>query len=124
LGLVKALLGQGKGQEAEWLLDHFPDSPEEAVAEKLGPLARLIVEASNGGQNDAHELDGPYHHAGQLAAQADFTAAMDELLQILRQDKRYRQGEPRQVMLALFELLGESDPLTREYRNKLASVLF
>jgi putative thioredoxin len=49
---------------------------------------------------------------------------MDQLLEVLRQDKRYRQGEPRLVMLALFELLGEDNPLTREYRNKLASVLF
>ncbi len=56
--------------------------------------------------------------------QGNISAAMDKLLEIQRQDKRYRRGEPRLVMLALFELLGDDNPLTREYRNKLASVLF
>ena len=125
LGLVRALLAQGKGQAAERLLEGFPESREKVTAEKLSPLAQLITESLSGdSHDDAHRLDSLYHRAGQLAAQANFPAAMDELLQILRQDKRYRQGQPRQVMLAIFELWGQDGPLTREYRNKLASVLF
>jgi thioredoxin-like negative regulator of GroEL len=31
---------------------------------------------------------------------------------------------PRKVLLALFSLLGDLDPLTRKYRDELASVLF
>jgi thioredoxin-like negative regulator of GroEL len=49
---------------------------------------------------------------------------MDGLLETLRRDKRYRKGEPRLVMLGIFELLGEDDPRTLEYRRELASVLF
>ena len=49
---------------------------------------------------------------------------MDGLLDVLRQDKQYLKGEPKNVMLALFELLGDADPLTQTYRNELASVLF
>ncbi len=49
---------------------------------------------------------------------------MDGLLDVLRQDKRYRKGEAKDVLLALFELLGDEDPLTRTYRSELASVLF
>ncbi|MEZ4594997.1 MAG: tetratricopeptide repeat protein [Chloroflexota bacterium] len=49
-------------------------------------------------------------------------AAMDGLLDVLRQDKRYSQA--RQVMLALFALLGDDDDLTQTYRTELASVLF
>ena len=56
---------------------------------------------------------------------ADFRQpAMDALLEVMRKDRRYRGDTPRKVMLAVVELLGEQDPLTREYRNKLASVLF
>ena len=49
---------------------------------------------------------------------------MDGLLDILREDKTYRGGLPKQIMLALFILLGDQDPLTREYREELASILF
>jgi putative thioredoxin len=49
---------------------------------------------------------------------------MDGFLSILREDKNYRDGTVKQVMLALFELLGDQDPTTRKYREELASVLF
>jgi putative thioredoxin len=125
LGLAKSLLAQGKGKDAEHLLKDLPDGPEAAVAEKLKPLAHLLVEAQSiENQADAGKLDTLFYRTGQLVAQGNISEAIDKLLEVLRQDKRYRQGEPRLVMLALFELLGEDDPLTREYRNKLASVLF
>jgi len=50
--------------------------------------------------------------------------ALEGLIAVLRRDKRYRGGEAQKIMLAYFDILGDSDPLTREYRNKLASVLF
>jgi putative thioredoxin len=49
---------------------------------------------------------------------------MDAILTVLRRDKRFRQDEPRLVMLGIFEVLGDQDPLTRDYRSRLASVLF
>jgi putative thioredoxin len=49
---------------------------------------------------------------------------MDGLLEILREDKQYRDGLIKEVMLALFALLGEEDSLTRQYREELASILF
>jgi thioredoxin-like negative regulator of GroEL len=49
---------------------------------------------------------------------------MDGLLDILRQDKRHRDGLPKQALLALFTLLGDDDPLSREARDELASILF
>jgi putative thioredoxin len=48
---------------------------------------------------------------------------MDALLELLRKNRNYRDGEARRVMLALFQYLGD-DPLVNEYRRKLASVLF
>jgi len=125
LGLAKSLLAQGKGEEAEPLLSHLHDGPEATAAEKLQPLVRLLVQAQSAASPaDIGKLDALFYQAGQLVAQGNISAAMDKLLEIQRQDKRYRQGEPRLVMLALFELLGDNNPLTREYRNKLASVLF
>jgi putative thioredoxin len=62
--------------------------------------------------------------AARLIARGNLAAAMDGLLDILRQNKTYRKGLPKEILLALFSLLGEGDTLTREYRDELASVLF
>jgi putative thioredoxin len=125
LGLAKSLLAQGKGKEAEPLLNDLPDGPEATSAEKLQPLVRLLIQTQSAASPpDTGKLDALFYQAGQLVTQGSMSAAMDKLLEVQRQDKRYRQGAPRLVMLALFELLGDDNPMTREYRNKLASVLF
>ncbi len=49
---------------------------------------------------------------------------MDGLLDILREDKHYNDGEARRIMVALLEMLGDNNPITRQYRGELASVLF
>lgn len=125
LGLVKALLAQGRGCEAGEVLDDFPRADEMIAAEKLRPLAAWLcaVEPAEPPLEDS-ELDPAYYQAARLFARGQWEAALDGLLDVLRQDKRYRKGEPRLVILGIFELLSEDDPLTRTYRNELASVLF
>ena len=125
LGLTQALLMLGRGVEAREILDHFPPGQEWVAAERLRPLADLLAGLKDG---DSDALDDPLaaqlHQAARLIARGNLPAAMDGLLDILRQDKTYRKGLPKDLMLALFTLLGEGDPLTREYRDELASVLF
>jgi putative thioredoxin len=125
LGLVKALVAQGHGCEAQELLEDFPRGDTAPTAEKLTDLATLLCEVEGG---DApvvdSDLDAGYYQAARLLARGQLEAGMDGLLDVLRQDKRYRKGQPRRVMLGLFELLGEDDPTTRQYRSELASVIF
>ncbi len=125
LGLIKALLAQGRGCEAEELIENFPRSDQVGAAEKLAALAHLLcaVESADAPLDESN-MDAQYYQAARLLARANFEAGMDGLLDVLRQDKKYRKGEPRLVMLGMFELLGEDDPITRAYRSELASVLF
>ncbi len=123
LSLARALLAQGKAEEANQLLDEVTDGPEMAQAVALRPLASLLLEAATT-TNGAGSLDGLYHTAGEKIAGGDLRGAMDALLDVLRRDKRFRNGEARQVMLAIFAVLGDEHALVREYRTKLASVLF
>jgi putative thioredoxin len=125
LGLAKALLAQGKGREAEPVLGAIKDGAEFAAAEKLRPLASYLI--TSGTVEDIAGADSPAAHffrAARLLGENQLTGAMDELLTVLRRDKRYRNGEPRQIMLGLLELLDDADPQKREYLNKLASALF
>jgi len=125
LGLVKSLLMQGKGKNASAILQHFPAGTEWAIAERLKPLANYLAEVeSNGPYPEDDPLAAEYYQSARLLVRSNMPAAMDGLLDLLRQDKNYRKGEPKAILLGIFELLGENDPLTRQYRDELASILF
>jgi putative thioredoxin len=124
LNLAKALLAQGEGCEARDFLKEIKDGPELVEAEKLLPLANylcLIAEDLTD-EEDLSELEVQYRQGARLISRGNLAAAMDGLLDVLRQDKRY--SEARQVMVAMFALLGDDDDLTQTYRAELASVLF
>jgi putative thioredoxin len=125
LGLVQSLLMQGRGQEALDLLEDFPPGAGWADAEKLRPLAELLTEVEADEELDlADALAVELRQAGRLVLLDNLPAAMDGLLDVLRQDKHYRGDLPRKVLLAIFQLLGDEDELTRQYRDELASVLY
>lgn len=126
LGLAKSLLLLGRPREAQGLLRNFPASREFTQAEILRPLADASVRLEDGPSLAGSEnpLDAAFENALRLVRRGNVEAALDGLLDILRQDKRYRSGEPRLVFVGLLELLGESNPQTRQYRNELAAVLF
>ncbi|HEX9018625.1 MAG TPA: tetratricopeptide repeat protein [Anaerolineaceae bacterium] len=124
LGLVKALLALGKSGEALFILNYFPASREFKSAELLQPLADALMACEKNTLPDENDLDALFGRSIRLAQRGNHLAAMDGLLDILRQDKRYRQEKARQVLLGILELLGPDDPDARQYRNELAQVLF
>ena len=124
LGLAMALLGQGYGTAALEILRNFPASREYARAQQLLPLAEALKNSEDGCLPDETDLDAAYAQAIRLAGRGNLPAALDGLLDILRQNKTYRQGAARQAVVALLELLGPNDPLSRAYRSELAAILF
>ena len=125
LGLPKSLLMQGVGRPALQVLENFPSGSEWSTAMRLKPVAQLLIEVDEGGpQPQDDPLAAAFRQAGRLIGHGKIPAAMDGLLDLLRQDKRYRGGLPKEILVGLFALLGEDDPRTREYRDELASVLF
>jgi putative thioredoxin len=125
LGLAKSLLLQGRNAEGLKILERFPPSREYNAAQTLLPLAKELERIERGEAfDDVHDLDPAFENAMRLARRGNYEAAMDGLLDILREDKRYRGGLARQAMLALLDLLGEANPISRQYRNELAMVLF
>lgn len=125
LGLAKSLLFQGKGEEAKELLTDFPHSREFSQVQTLSTLANVLCELKeNVPSENNHPLEAAFHHALRLFKRGNIEAALDGLLDILREDKHYREGEVKKVILAILELLGDERQMTRQYRNELASILF
>jgi len=124
LGLLKSNLMSGNFTEASRLLEEFPASPEFAQMEVIRPLFDALVKAISEKQTPDDPLEATYQNALNLIIRRNLPAAMDGLIDILRQDKHYRNDEVRKVLLGLFEVLGNSHPLTQQYRQELALVLF
>lgn len=124
LGLAKSLLIQGESDEALSILQNFPPSREYNTAQGLLPLANALYRLNNGKPSTEDALDAAFNRAIHLIERGNLPAALDGLLDILREDKRYRDGEARKVFLGILELLGNEDPLTHQYRQELSSVLF
>ena len=124
LGLARSLLLLRKIKEAHLILRNFPASKEYHAAETMNPLANALTRLQEAPSFSDDPLEAAYLNALRLVSLGNFEAAMDGMLDVLRQDKHYRNGDVRKVLLGMFEMLGEESPLTRQYRSELASVLF
>ena len=124
LGLAKSLLLQGESQESSQILSRFPASREYTAAQTLLPLSLALSDLDQKHLKDDDPLDPAFNQALRLVKRGNIEAAMDGLLDILRENKHYADGRARLTLVALLELLGENNSVTRQYRAELASVLF
>lgn len=124
LGLVRALLLQGEGEEAVVLLRNFPASSEYSTAQLLKPVARTFDELNGGDVQSDNPLEAAFKNGIRLAKRGNILAAMDGFLDILRKDRDYRNGQVKEVFVGLLALIGDDHPDARQYRQDLSAVLF
>jgi putative thioredoxin len=131
--LAKLLWSEGDGEQALKLLDSLPPEARAQAdiahlhahlslaetARQALPLAELDARLAR----NADDLDARYQRAAILLATDDFSGAMAELLLIARTDRSYRRDIGRTSLLALFDLLGNAHPLTRQYQAALSESL-
>ena len=135
LALLKAeaLFAQGRLEEAERELGEVKFDPDfeariEAVkqgiayarAGKAGPGEKELKEKL---AKDPADHDARAALAALYGAKKRYREAMDELLEIVRRAKDWKDGEAKRQLLALFNLAGD-DALVSEYRKKLARALY
>lgn len=127
IGLTRALIPQGKGCEAKRMLEELQgDHNLNAGTERLMPVAEYVCSVGES-DDDGLELtvvEAQYRQAARLLGRGSLAPAMDGLLEVLRYNKEYRSGQAKLVLLGVFELLGDEDPLTNIYRREMASILF
>ncbi|MBK7614732.1 MAG: tetratricopeptide repeat protein [Burkholderiales bacterium] len=123
-------------------IEHWLKAAEAAPGARSAPSLAAAVAANK------RDFEARFEIAQCLLAAGDFTAAMDELLEILMRDKAWNQDLARKTYVAILELMtkpapkpvaGESkgtleltgkaavpasDPVLDQYRRKLSMVLF
>jgi putative thioredoxin len=109
-------LRDGNGCQAENLLNNFPAGPQAQEARKLLPLATFICRGGGnmGGDTAVQSL---YGQAASALQRREPSAALYNLLVALNQEPEGRKANVRGIMQAVFALLGENDPLVRQYQT-------
>lgn len=64
-----------------------------------------------------------YELAAQLVLHQQFAPALDQLLEIVRTDRKFRDDAARKAMISVFNLLGGSGEIVNQYRRKLSMAL-
>jgi len=124
LGLVRAMLLQGKSDEAVILLGNFPASSEYNTAQLLKPVAQAFSEFKDATIESDNPLEAAFRNGIRLARRGNILAAMDGFLVILRKDKDYREGEVKNIFVGLLALIGDDHPEARGYRNDLSAAIY
>ncbi len=125
--LAQLLSSQGQHADALTMLDTLPSSGHDDIARAKAEIRTRMAgttdleEVRSAWEQAPEDPDAGIRYAQGLAAAGDYEKALPLLLEIVQQHK---DSDARQVMLDLFEVLGASSPLTREYRRKLARAIF
>ena len=134
-GLVRCLVGVGDLQEARELVDGLDDDALKDADVESAVSALALAEQAGEADGDTAELQArlaqdPCDHQARFdLAMAHHGAgrneqAIDELIEIIRQNREWNEEAARQQLLKLSEALGHTDPLTVAGRRKLSSILF
>lgn len=71
-----------------------------------------------------HPLDPIFFAGINFALKEDYASALDKLVTVVAESRKYRQDAARKAMIALFQILGINHPLTQEYQEKLTYMLY
>jgi putative thioredoxin len=108
-GLARILVERGDLDDAEEIVRRLLPDPEAERMHAAISIARWAGE----------DAEDPLAVARRAASAGDHASALATLVEIAGND-----DDARTSMLEIFRVLGDDDPLTREYRTRLARVLF
>ncbi len=134
IGLARALLAQERTDEVQEIIDEleargFLEPDAQRIKSEL-ELARNtaeagdIEEARRAAQANPDDLDLQLRLAEALIGANKYREALDVCLRVVEKDRTGTGQQAKDLMLKVFEKLGPENPMTTEYRRKLATVLY
>ena len=134
-GLARAYLMGGDIEQAKTTLQLVrPDAAQdEAIRAVQAELALRQTPAPEAAETaalrarlaaDPKDHQARYDLAMALEAAGMRDGAVDELLELVRRDRKWNEDAARKQLVVLFEAMGPADPRTLEGRRKLSGILF
>lgn len=133
VALAEAQLAAGRPEEAEQAIRTLPPargSEADIVALKARlEFARLAAGAPPCAAleqrlaADPNDSEARYFLAVRHIAAGRYESGLEQLLELVRRDRRFREDAARKAMVGVFNILGGTHPLTNRYRGLLSSAL-
>ena len=133
-GLARCYLKSGDIERAKTTLQLVrPDDAANEAVRAVEAELKLREQAANLGDAGAlkaklaanpNDHQARYDLALALDAKAEREAAIEELLELVRRDRKWNDDAARKHLVTLFEAMGPADPRTVAARRKLSSILF
>jgi putative thioredoxin len=133
-GLARCYLKTGDAERAKNTLQLVrPDGAADEAIRAVEAELKLREQVADTGDldefkrklaADPNDHQARYDLALALDAKGDRESAMNELLDIVKRDRKWNDDAARKHLVTLFEALGPADPLTLAARRKLSSILF
>ena len=131
-GLVRAVIGEGKPDEARILLDALDEDAAKhpAIARARAALDLASAPAVDVSGEEARIAANPDDHDARFAianarlAGGDRDAAAEHLLEIIGRDPAWNEGAAKARLLQMLEAAGFEDPWGRGIRRRLSALLF
>ncbi|MDX1587927.1 MAG: tetratricopeptide repeat protein [Oleiphilaceae bacterium] len=132
IGLIQAEQGELAG--ARQILDSLP--PEEKLRPAAKQLAARLKFFDETGdlapkselearlEKNPADCDAMHQLAQHCILKGDNESAMQWLLRGMQTDKHYKDGASQKMLIELFDMLGNKDPLVRQYRRKMFTLMY
>ena len=131
--LVEWLVDLDRMDDANALLQAISEEGQK-LPEYKALIAKMEFANSPGAGGDTAELEAKvnanpddletrFEFANALIGTQQLEEALQQLLEIIKRDANFRDGEPKQTMIKVFELCGGSGGIVSTYRRQLNSLL-
>ncbi|MFN0316970.1 MAG: thioredoxin [Burkholderiales bacterium] len=130
---AQVLLALGKHHQAQAAIKRL--SPLASQNARINTLIAKVEFASNAATGDdaaslrariaanPADLEARISLANQLVQKQEYEPALEQLLDIVRRDRNFRDDIGRKTMLSLFSLITDHGDLVRRYRQALAAAI-
>ncbi len=127
------LLDLGQVQSAQEAVSRL--SPLASRDARIAAIVARVGFAANGGSGEdvaslsakvsanSGDLDARLKLANQHVLQQEYEAALEQLLEIVRRDRKFGDDIGRKTVLSVFSLIKDRDDLIRRYRQLLAAAI-
>ena len=133
-GLARCYLKSGDIERARKTLGLVrPDGAADEAIRTVDAELKLREQAANAGdsaelykrlERDSNDHQARFDLALALDAKGDREQAIDQLLDIVRRDRKWNDEAARKHLVMFFEAMGPADPRTIAARRQLSSILF
>lgn len=119
--------------DAQLVLDSIPMADQDSDYDRLVSELQLKRQAADtpeiqslvqAREREPDDMDIGYQLAVQYSQSGRAREALEILMEILRQDREFRDGEVRHTLLDIIRALGKGDPLAAEYQRKLFALMY